>query len=42
MFGYIKHVSERAPENLSPTRAQSLVSYVGDRLQGAPGNARYA
>ena len=35
MFGYIKHDSESAPENLSRTTAQSLVSYVGDRLQGA-------
>jgi hypothetical protein len=32
--GYIEHISESTQENLSPTRAKSLVSYVGDRLKG--------
>ena len=35
------YVGDSAPEKLSPTRVEPLVSYVGDRLQGAPGNRRY-
>ena len=36
------YVGDSAPEKLSLTRAEPLVSYVGDRLQGAPGNTHYA
>ena len=36
------YVGDSAPEKLSPKRAEPLVSYVGDGLQGAPGNACYA
>ena len=39
--GYIKPVSQSAPENLSLTKTQRLVSYVGDRLQRAAGNRHY-